>query len=597
LNIPTSFKQQVSGYLCSIALSAFFLITTGCAAGKSFVAIPSNGTLTGHQKKIMKAERWFVRARAYVMAGNTKKALHCYEKAYSFDPASGTLRLTLVGYYAQALQNDKALRLARGNTPDDSLNDDDKRLCAGIYFRQHDVNAAADMLIKVRHKRPEEQWELGVLRESVGDIEDAIHYYKAYLDSNVESVPLWIKIGVLYVQLKQYSEAESLFTAMDTKLGKRSEAYNARAKINLLQGDTLGAVEDFETAVELDSTSAEAYRNLAQIYIRKGKLNLGASWYEQLHRHSSTFETADGKTLAMLYFYLGAFDKAEPLLSGLLSDNSNDHELHFDLGLVLAAQEHNEAARMEFEKTLAINKLFPDAWQQLCILALQEKNDSLALETVTRFKQALPNSGTAWRIEGAIFNEQKNYVQAKASLSMAVALDSADASAWFELGISSERVKDKNTAEIAIQHVLGLHPGNAPAANFLGYMWAEDGIHLDSAKILLEQALEQEPNNGAYLDSYAWIWYKMGMLDSASATIQKAIGSLNDDPTVHAHYAEILRKQGKPEEALIEYRKSLGFTEKSLLSPEEIAVIHRDMDTLIRTMKNAGNSVPGAPGK
>jgi tetratricopeptide (TPR) repeat protein len=590
-------KKQVFRNLCvHFLVSAVMLIGSGCAGGKSFVPLPSDGVLTKQQKTVMKAERWFVNAQAYTMAGNTKKAIHCYEKAYSYDPSSKTLRTILIEYYMQTMQYSKALLLARGHGSADSLSDDNKRLCASIYFRERRINDAADMLVKINQKRPEEQYTLALVRESLGDIEGAIHYFKAYLDSNTESIPLWIKIAAMYAQIKQYSAADTLLTAMEARLGKHAETYIAKANISMAQGDTLGAVQDFETAVELDSSSAEACRSLAQIYIRKGKWALGASWYEQLRLHGA-FEPADGKTLAMLYFYLGALEKAGPLLSRLLTDNPNDQELHFNLGLVFAAQDSTDAARMEFEKTLAINQSFSDAWQQLCILALRQKDTALSMETVARFKRALPNAGTAWRIEGALFNEQKNYAQAKISLSKAVELDRTDASAWFELGIACERIKDKNGSVTALRHVLDLHPGNAPAANFLGYIWAEDGVHLDSAKILLEEALAQEPNNGAYLDSYGWIWYKMGNLDSASAYIRNAIAALNNDPTVHAHYAEILVKQGKPEEALAEYRTSLGFAENSLLSPEEIALIRKDMDALIKTIHSSGINVPDAPGK
>ena len=54
---------------------------------------------------------------------------------------------------------------------------------------------------------------------------------------------------------------------------------------------------------------------------------------------------------------------------------------------------------------------------------------------------------------------------------------------------------------------------NPDALNYLGYMYAEDGIMLDQAQTLIEKALEIDPNNGAYIDSLGWVYFKKGMID------------------------------------------------------------------------------------
>ena len=58
-------------------------------------------------------------------------------------------------------------------------------------------------------------------------------------------------------------------------------------------------------------------------------------------------------------------------------------------------------------------------------------------------------------------------------------------------------------------------PDNAPALNYLGYMLAERGERLDESVSFLKKALQIEPENGSYLDSLGWAYFKADKLDLA----------------------------------------------------------------------------------
>ena len=47
-------------------------------------------------------------------------------------------------------------------------------------------------------------------------------------------------------------------------------------------------------------------------------------------------------------------------------------------------------------------------------------------------------------------------------------------------------------------------------SNYLGYMLADKGTKLPEALKMIRKAVEQEPMNGAYLDSLGWAYFKMG---------------------------------------------------------------------------------------
>ena len=74
-----------------------------------------------------------------------------------------------------------------------------------------------------------------------------------------------------------------------------------------------------------------------------------------------------------------------------------------------------------------------------------------------------------------------------------------------------------------LERALELHPHHPDANNFLGFYLADENMDLDRAKKLILSALEASPNNSAYLDSLAWLYYRQRRFRKAARTIEQAI--------------------------------------------------------------------------
>jgi tetratricopeptide (TPR) repeat protein len=127
----------------------------------------------------------------------------------------------------------------------------------------------------------------------------------------------------------------------------------------------------------------------------------------------------------------------------------------------------------------------------------------------------------------------------------------------FELGSAYERSGDHDSAEKAFLQVLQKIPDHAATLNYLGYMWADNNRNLDRAAVMLNRAVEQEPRNGAYVDSLGWLYYRQGKLDLAEKYLSDAARLLPRDATVHEHLGDVLARQGKTDRALEAYRIAL----------------------------------------
>ena len=78
----------------------------------------------------------------------------------------------------------------------------------------------------------------------------------------------------------------------------------------------------------------------------------------------------------------------------------------------------------------------------------------------------------------------------------------------------------------------------------------------------MSQRSNQEPStvesNSSFLDTYAWVLYKLNLFDKAKTQIEKAIKLEANSSTLFDHYGDILYKLGDKTGALSEWQRALS---------------------------------------
>jgi tetratricopeptide (TPR) repeat protein len=90
----------------------------------------------------------------------------------------------------------------------------------------------------------------------------------------------------------------------------------------------------------------------------------------------------------------------------------------------------------------------------------------------------------------------------------------------------SSLCEELGRVELAIEYArkaLALAPDDAAACNFLGYLLADHRQSLEEAEELIHRALAAEPENDAYLDSLAWVYYRQNRLTEAHEAMNRAV--------------------------------------------------------------------------
>jgi tetratricopeptide (TPR) repeat protein len=144
---------------------------------------------------------------------------------------------------------------------------------------------------------------------------------------------------------------------------------------------------------------------------------------------------------------------------------------------------------------------------------------------------------------------------------------------FYARGIARERSGDWPGAEADFLRALDLSPEQPDVLNYLGYTWAEQGVNLARARVMLERAAELRPQDGNIADSLGWALFRMGDIPGAIRVLERAVELDPRNATINDHLGDAYWAAGRQAEARFQWRRALS------LDPEatEIARIERKM--------------------
>lgn len=150
--------------------------------------------------------------------------------------------------------------------------------------------------------------------------------------------------------------------------------------------------------------------------------------------------------------------------------------------------------------------------------------------------------------------------EAEAAARKAVSLNPDDPEGTIQLSSVLEKFGKADLAEKGLRELLQHQPDNATALNNLSYLLLEQTTNYQEALKLIEQAVAIEPVNGSFLDTLGWAHYKVGHLDKARESLEKAASYSRRSATIHEHLGDVLQKLGRLSDARKQWEKALDFS-------------------------------------
>jgi tetratricopeptide (TPR) repeat protein len=269
--------------------------------------------------------------------------------------------------------------------------------------------------------------------------------------------------------------------------------------------------------------------------------------------------------LTAIYLRGSDHKQAVEQLQAILRDDPTNPQAYYYLGR-MALEDKKPAEAVEyFEKALMMSPDLETGYYFLAMAQIDLNKISDALTTLDKARQKFPQTFALEFYTALAFSRQKAYTEALRHFVSAEIIAKAtdpkllDEHFYFQLGATCERKGDLTQAEEYFQKSLKLAPNFAEAMNYLGYMWAEHDLKLDQARELIEKAVKSEPKNAAFLDSLAWVLFKLKRPKEALPyALRAAELSEQPDATLYDHVGDIYAALNELEKAREAWRKSLA---------------------------------------
>lgn len=492
------------------------------------VAGDSPGNVTAQSSSVR-----FIVAADYLQKSQLRQARPILESITQDDPSFMPARLLLAGQLVARTRWDEAAKLIDG-------------------IKDEPWRAQADNLrVRILAGQGETSKALTLLDEMISRQSDSVDLSLFKAGLQVQSGQVVLGERTLLDLLNVHPRDERIYKALFV-LYDRGDVPDVNTQYQRLM------IRLFETIPQ----SRIAYlQQVEMLVVRREHAQAEKLLRDLLARDEKDFEAMG--TLARLLHETERGAEADKLVEEKLKEMGDDPQM-----LQFAAQYYQAFKNKEksFEVRERLARQIEDPSQQamnLAVLYMQQDRLDEAVEQAQKAVAGEPEDPQA--VMSVLLHVMASKVKVAAEADRKPVIDAVnkevadaikrfpkhEADIRYELASFHARIGDEKASLDEMERVVKKFPDHAPSNNGLGYSWADDGIHLEKALLMIQVAVDAEPQNAAYLDSLGWVYYKLGRFDDAVLWLsQAATGKGSPSPVILDHLGDAFYRTGNIPKAI-----------------------------------------------
>jgi tetratricopeptide (TPR) repeat protein len=352
------------------------------------------------------------------------------------------------------------------------------------------------------------------------------------------------------------------------------------AEIYMNRGQKLKALEAYNKINELDPNDPYIHISLSEYYRQEGDIEKA---YEELLIALANPELdIDMKVQVLVFWFEGAEvnpdlkEKAIGIAEVLIQTHPDSPKGYQILGDVLMDNKDFESANANYLQAIEIDSSNYVLWENLLFTDINLQ-DFVSLEDHSRrCLNLFPVQPLPYLFNGIGCYQNEKYPEALKSLEdgrkFVVNNDNLLGEFYNYTGEVQQKLGNFTASSLAYDKALIINPKNSVVLNNYAYYLSLRGEQLEKALEMAQKATELDPANNSNIDTYAWVYYKLGRYEDALRWLEKAInGTENPSGTIFEHYGDILYKLNRKEEALSWWQKAKDAGEASKLIDKKIS--------------------------
>ena len=398
---------------------------------------------------------------------------------------------------------------------------------------------------------------LGRAAEALDRLDIAVRSYQRVIWLEPDDAEAWFQLAAGEARLGRFGAADSALTEAAAMNPLRPGVFFLQGWVQENLGHLQRAMDLYNEHLKSHPDDQVTRRRAISLLVREKRFE--EAWHQaRVMSHAHPEDREAGQIDADLAFSAGRVTEGNEALTRMRRRWPEDPEVMAITVAVLSRHHRTKEAVQEAESWAA--KRPEDFRAQLVAArarALSEEPDA-ALAHLNRAVALAPDSLAPRATLARFYEQQQRSAEAEKVWADAATRFPERNGVAFDLAACRERMGDVAGAEQAVRDVLKREPDNPTALNFLGYMWAEHDRNLDQAVTMIDRALAQDPDNGAFIDSLGWAYYRLGRLGEARTQLEKAVRLTGGDPVVLEHLGDVYKDLVLKDLAREQYRLSLA---------------------------------------
>jgi len=559
--------------LAGLLLALWF--GSSCASKTTAPPAPSNpeesAALTADELEIEYraiAHESFVRGVYLRETGDALGAQKAFKQAVRAAPQDAGLRLTLVHHLVETRQLQEARAFLLSVVERFEASPEEYRMLARLEMwggRNEPALLMIDKAVELDPEDAEARALQGQLLIALGDVPGALISFQA-ADALAPGDPLTqARIAECHGNL---GDVDKAIAAWENALALDPDMQPARAALGdlLLRSDRPEeAIALFEEGLVRDPNSLGA---LIEKLVQAQRYGEAARILEQQHS-LDLLQPREQYLYARILIFLGDDETAAGLLQSL-SGSESLSGIDTLLGEMAMRDGRLDEARAHFDQAIEHDPQDCSAWVNRAVLDAEQLRDATGRlprqgdavdelrATLSKVSELTPDDEYRCHVLlASVYTALRDFEPAVLHLEKGHHIDPDNADVQFNLAMAHQELGHFETALEYGRGVLKTSPNHAAALNFVGYILAERGLDLRDSEALIRRALEQEPDNGYYVDSLGWVLYQRGNYAEAAGELERAVRLTEEnDAVILEHLGDAYVKVERLDDAYRVYSQS-----------------------------------------
>lgn len=528
------------------------------------------------QENESKGTRYFIEGEKNLVLGELEKGYFYFQKALEFSPDEPAIYYKLAEVLVKANDPTKALPFSIKAQELDGENKYYSLMLAEIYTSLKQPLKAAEILDRLTSDGESNQQynlDLASIYLTANELEKALvvldraeKYYGVLEPITIQKQRIYLKNNQLDLAI---DEGQKL---IDAKPGNPSYVLNL---VEILYNNT-----KVDEALALVSNEIQKYPNQPELQMaahsllkEKGRNQESVDYLYQAFSSSDLDPEVKSRAYSSFLNEIKTQERESLLdsLESLMKENSPQNaSIYAAMGERRVKSNDQEAAIEYFKRSLQLNPKDDSLLEQVILSSFDEGANFQEVEKFTIMGvEEFPQRAEFWFYDGVVKSAQKKDSVAVVSLEKALELNARrnpqlDQVAYGSLGNSLYNLGQKEQAFDQFELALKINPNDEQVLNNYAYFLSVEKLELGKAKEMSEKVVIKFPNNGTFLDTYAWILFQLQDYELAKKYMDMALAQETEPSGVMLeHYGDILYHLGEKAEAISYWKKAQATTEVS----------------------------------